>query len=80
MRKSKYRRLPVVIKKKAIGFLTLKDILRIQPELFDIARHGFEKKEVGRVIQEGICAKCEKFDLLYNVEDRLVCSECRGED
>jgi CBS domain-containing protein len=79
MKKSKYRRLPVVVKKKVIGYLALKDILRIQPELFDLARHGFEKHEVGTVIKEGICEKCEKYELLYSKEDKLVCENCRKE-
>jgi len=77
MKKSKYRRLPVVIKKKVIGMLTLKDILRIEPELFEIAREGYEKKEVGKVIQEGVCEKCENYELLYSIDDKLVCENCR---
>ena len=76
MKKAKFRRLPVVIKKKIIGYLTLKDILRIQPELFEIARYGYEKKEVGKMIVEGICEKCERLDLLYNKRGRMLCSEC----
>jgi len=73
MRKSKFRRLPVVIKKKIIGYLTLKDILRIQPELFELAREGYEKKEVGRMIIEGICESCEKLDLLLNKGGKQIC-------
>ncbi len=80
MKRAKFRRLPVVVKKKVIGYLTLKDILRIQPELFEIARHGHEKKEVGNVIKEGICDECEKFDLLYKRGDKLVCESCREMD
>lgn len=76
MRKAKFRRLPVVIKKKVIGYLTLKDILRIQPELFELASQGYEKKEVGRMIVEGICEECERFDFLYNNEGKLVCGQC----
>ncbi len=78
MRKSKYRRLPVVIKKQVIGILTLKDILRIQPELFELAREGFEQKEVGNMMKEGICDKCEKLDLLYNLNGQLLCDQCRN--
>ena len=78
MRRAKFRRLPVVVKKRIIGYLTLKDILKIQPELFEIARHGFEKHEVGSVIKEGICDECEKFDWLYKKRDKLVCEECRN--
>ncbi len=77
MKKTKFRRLPVVVKKKIIGYLTLKDILRIQPELFEIARQGYERKEVGNILREGICERCEKFDLLYKEGEELVCEECR---
>ena len=77
MKKVKFRRLPVVVKKKVIGYLTLKDILRIQPELFEIARHGYERKEVGNILKEGICEECERFDLLYRRGDRLVCENCK---
>ena len=79
MRKAKFRRLPVVVKNKVIGYLTLKDILRIQPELFEIARHGYEKGAFGRdfgIVQEGICEKCERFDLLYNNNGMLICKKC----
>jgi len=76
MKKVKFRRLPVTIKKRVIGYLTLKDILRIQPELFEIAREGYKRKEVGRVIREGICENCEKFELLYNYGGKLLCEEC----
>lgn len=76
MKKNKFRRLPVVIKKKVIGYLTLKDILRIQPELFEIARHGYEKREIGDLVKEGICEECERFDLLYNKDGRMVCENC----
>jgi len=36
MRGKKIRWLPVVIKEKVIGMLTVKDIIRIEPSLFDI--------------------------------------------
>ncbi len=77
MRKAKYRRLPVVVKNKVIGYLTLKDILRIQPELFEIAREGYAKKEVGNIIKEGICERCERYDLLFKIKDRLLCADCK---
>ena len=77
MRKVKYRRLPVVVKKKVIGYLTLKDILRIQPELFEIAREGYEKKEVGIVMKEGICENCERYDLLFSIGNLLLCENCK---
>jgi len=86
MKKKKFRRLPVTIKKKVIGFLTLKDILRIQPELFEIAQQGYnireqanklKKKQVGEPFKEGICEECGNHDILYNEDNRLICEDCR---
>lgn len=94
MRKSKYRWLPVISGGNIIGFLTLKDILRVQPELFEIAHaHGaFQIKEEreklkrkesrmqeGGWISEGICEECGNFDLLYSVDGRIICEGCRNE-
>ncbi len=44
MRNSDIRHLPVVNGSELLGFLTLKDVLKIQPELFDIL---LEKVEAG---------------------------------
>jgi CBS domain-containing protein len=91
MRKSKYRWLPVVVKKKVIGFLTLKDILKIEPSLFEMAREGWQIKEeqeklrrrASRVggreywLREGVCEECGNFELLYKQDGRLICEDCR---
>lgn len=84
MRKGKLRRLPVTIKKKVIGYLTLKDILRIQPELFEIARQGYaikwppKKEEKGpEAIKEGMCEECGNFEILYTEDGKLICEGCR---
>ena len=87
MRKKKFRRLPVTIKKRVIGYLTLKDILRIQPELFEIAQESyvikeqaekFERKRTGESFKEGLCEECGNFDILYNEDSRLICESCRN--
>ena len=44
MRNNDIRHLPVVKGNELLGFLTLKDVLKIQPELFDIL---LEKVEAG---------------------------------
>jgi len=80
MKKVKFRRLPVTMNKKVIGYLTLKDILRVQPTLFQIAKEGYALK--GRVInegniQEGVCEECENFDLLYDVDGKMICERCK---
>lgn len=93
MRKSKYRWLPVVAGGNVIGFLTLKDILRVEPSLFEIVHsHGaFQIKEerdklkrkhnrkTGEDVwlKEGICEECDNFDLLYESNGKLVCESCR---
>jgi len=80
MKKLKFRRLPVTVNKKVIGYLTLKDILRVQPTLFQIAKEGYTIKGRsigGGNIDEGICDECESFDLLYDVDGKKICESCK---
>ena len=89
MKKRKIRWLPVTIKKRVVGLLTLKDILKIQPALYDIAsqRMGIaeEKQKRARVrivdnqhwVREGPCHECGVYDLLYKIEDRYLCENCK---
>ena len=86
IRKAKFKRLPVTIKKRVIGLLTLKDILRIQPELFEIAKENYtireESEKLKRVktnesFKEGICEECSNHDILYSEDSRLICESCR---
>ena len=87
MKKTKFRRLPVIVKNKVIGLLTLKDILRIEPDLFDIAcatnamqiREEDEKKdrkESPKSFRVGICEECGNEDMLYKVDGTLICESC----
>ena len=89
MRKKKYRRLPVTIKKRVIGYLTLKDILRIQPELIEIAQEHnaitgireesdkLKRAKTQEPFREGPCEECANYDILYNEDGRLICESCR---
>ena len=88
MRKSKYRWLPVVNRKQVVGFLTLKDILRIEPSLFEIGKDIFQIKEEDEKIRrksspvavtEGICEECGNFGPLYKIDGRLICESCKDE-
>lgn len=45
MKRKKIRRLPVMNKGKIIGLITMSDILKLQPTLFDIARDYFKISE-----------------------------------
>jgi signal-transduction protein with cAMP-binding, CBS, and nucleotidyltransferase domain len=92
MSKTKVRILPVVVKDKVIGVVTMKDILRLEPSLFDIAFESVKIKEEGEKvsrrkavlsgeaenwIKEGECSECGVYGLLYNVEGKLLCEECK---
>ena len=64
MRDHNIRHLPVVDKGNMIGLLTLKDVLKIEPSLFELLVEKFElreekRKPIDRIIQkEGICQGC----------------------
>jgi len=86
MKRTKYRWLPVTISGKIIGFLTLKDILRIEPELFNIAKEVFQIKEESQKLKrvdsrekfhEGICEECGHPGMIYKTDGRLICNSCR---
>ncbi len=86
MKKKKFKRLPVVIKKRIIGYLTLKDILKIQPELFEIAKERYvikeqkeklKRKETKESFKEGTCEECGNFNIVYSQDGKLICESCR---
>lgn len=86
MKKTKYRWLPVTVKKNIIGFLTLKDILRIEPSLFEMASEimqireegsKLKKRRAGEDFTEGLCEECGNYNLLYSVDNRMICEDCR---
>jgi CBS domain-containing protein len=89
MKKNKVRWLPVTADKAIIGFLTEKDILKIQPDLFDIAVQNINIAEEAekwkrikavdeyRWIKEGPCHECGVYDLLYKADGRYLCADCR---
>ena len=92
MKKQKYRRLPVVFKGNVVGLLTINDILRIQPELFETAveimqireesdkiRRMHVSKGAGKAMDEGMCEECGNYDLVSKIDDRLLCESCREE-
>ena len=86
MKKTKYRWLPVTIKGNVLGFLTLKDILRIEPSLFETASEimkirevskKLRKRKAGESFKEGLCEECSNFEILYKVDNRAICEDCR---
>lgn len=92
MKKRSVRWLPVLAGSNVIGFLTEKDILKIQPDLVDIAVQNIniaeEKEKWKRIkavdeyrwIKEGPCQECGVYDLLYKAGSRYLCATCRKKE
>lgn len=85
MRDYNIRHLPVMDNEVLTGLITSKDILKIEPQLFDVIAEKIELKEQNRkpiserVASEGICEICGK--LSQNIKEHegsKVCDKCRG--
>ena len=86
MRDNNIRHLPVVEKGAMIGLLTLKDILKIEPQLFELLVEKFELKEasrkpINRIIQnEAICQACGAYtENAKRVNRMFLCEACAKE-
>ncbi len=89
MERKNVRKLPVVVRSSVIGFITKKDILKIRPGLSDILtqkiRIAEEREKIKRISEngknhwakDGECQECGAHDLLYQFNDRYVCSLCK---
>ena len=87
MQSLNFRRLPVLSKGEVIGVITLKDVLRVAPELYEEVSSFLNVKEEARKIhdsqaeypEEGFCDNCGAFNELLKVYDNLLCPDCREE-
>lgn len=83
------RRLPVVEGGKVIGMITLKDILKIDPSLYELMnetakiKNETQKLKKGRAekfegdVKEGKCPECSAFGPLYkNSDNNYLCEDC----
>jgi len=86
MKKLKFRRFPVLVNGNVIGMLTLKDILRVEPRLFTDMRYAETIREESdklkrlrgdKGVKEGICEECGESNILYSVDNRLLCGLCK---
>lgn len=85
-KKKKIRRLPVVENKKVIGMLTIKDILKVDPGLYELISENMKIKEETEKLKhspklraerkQGICEECGEFELLLNDEGQWLCDDC----
>ncbi len=86
MRDYNIRHLPVVENDKMVGLLTLKDVLKIEPSLFELLVEKFElreetRKPIDRIIQrEAICQGCGAYvEDVKKVKGSLLCERCAAE-
>jgi len=90
MTKKKVRRLPVVSNKKIVGYITLKDILKFRPSLLESMEEFHHIKEETEKLQrsesamkgeflEASCEECGNFDILENIDGRMICESCKDE-
>ncbi|MBI4439469.1 CBS domain-containing protein [Candidatus Woesearchaeota archaeon] len=84
MRDENIRHLPVIENGVFVGLLTLKDVLSIEPMLFELLVEKFdireaERKPINRIIHsEGICQLCGEYaEEVEVVNDLAVCPGCK---
>jgi len=84
-KKKKFRRLPVVERKRLIGLITTNDILKIDPGLFQAIaetikikeeKAKFKRQGISAKRKSGICEECGEFELLYKDEAQWLCDVC----
>ncbi|MEM0444735.1 MAG: CBS domain-containing protein [Nitrososphaerota archaeon] len=77
-------RLIVSYKGNVQGIISLKDALKITPDIITIAKEQFRLRGIpiskSEPYLEGYCDSCGEWsDMLVRVEDQYVCEECRLE-
>jgi signal-transduction protein with cAMP-binding, CBS, and nucleotidyltransferase domain len=84
MNANKVKHLPVLKEGQLLGQLTLTDILRVEPELLDMAQDLMtlreeHEKPIGKRLVLGECESCMKeSEELLDVNHVLLCPTCRG--
>ncbi len=83
MSQNSIRHLPILEKGKLIGIVTMKDIIRVEPELFNLVVEKMDvqeerKKPIFRVSSsEGVCELCGQYtDKLRAIKGSIVCPNC----
>ena len=87
MRDYNIRHLPVIENGIMVGLLTLKDVLKIEPSLFELLVEKFNlreesRKPINRVISnEGICQGCGTYveNITHTKSGSLLCGRCAKE-
>ncbi len=77
MTKHNIRRLPVVDKNnKLLGLVTINDILRIQPQLFELVLDRSRLFASRRNYVDSKCSRCGVYSLVKMVDGGFLCKEC----
>ena len=84
MDKYGYERMPVKQLNKLVGFVSVRDLLRVSPGLLDMMKEHMEKEQIPELSEDaehsGECENCGTFsEELKNVNDKWVCNACREE-
>ena len=87
MRDHDIRHVPVSQGKKLLGLITLKDVVKIEPQLFEILVDKIElreeaRKPIGRPKPlEGVCNLCGEYaEHLTDMSGQMVCESCLEEE
>ncbi len=77
MTKYGIRRLPVVdSESKLQGLLTVNDILRVQPELFEIIMDKSRLFASKRDFVDSECSNCKSYGFVRSVSGNMLCKNC----
>jgi CBS domain-containing protein len=83
MSKYGYERLPIKQLNKIVGFVSVRDLLRVAPGLLDMMKEHMDKEQMPELTDSehsGECENCGTFsEDLRNVNDKWVCGACREE-
>jgi CBS domain-containing protein len=79
------KQLPVVDGEKLVGLLTLKDVMKIEPQLFELLvdkiniREEKKKPVFMKPVAEGICELCGEYkEKVTETKGNFVCDECKA--
>ncbi len=90
MRQYGFRRLPVLSRNELVGMITLKDILRVDPLLYnqlgdlaDIREEAEKLRKLAKTeedsLSDGLCEECGALSDLMKFEGRWLCHDCYDE-
>lgn len=78
-----YKQLPVVYLNKLVGYVSVREILKIAPTLIETFKERLDKTEIPTPLKETIDSDCELCgnysEGLENVNGRWVCEACKEE-